>query len=368
MAARKKGNQNCYTKDDALPKVAVLMAAYNEETVLREKIESLLAQTYPGELIDIYVGSDNSSDDTNAILREYEAKGALKAVLFNERQGKPNIINQLVAKVREQEGEKKASIFLMTDASVMLEPAVLFHLVKHFKNPDIGLVDAQMNYSGMREEGISYSENTYLGSEVQLKHNESRLWAKMIGPFGGCFAIREKLYKAVPGNYLVDDFFLAMQVLVSGYSVINELAAKCYEPVSHEASEEYRRKKRISAGNFQNLFHFKQTLNPFSKLGFSFISHKVIRWLGPFIMLILFISSLALAWSGSQFFLAVVGLQLLWYLGVPMIDWILRKLGVHLMAARNITYFNLMNWALMMGFFKFIVGIRSSVWTPTKRS
>lgn len=366
LSRGKKDNEQVHSRNDALPRVAVLMAAYNEELVLAEKIESLLAQDYPMDLVDIFIGSDNSTDGTNAILQRYHDGGKLQAILFAERQGKPNIINQLVAKVRD--AQREAQVYLMTDASVILEPDVLFQLARHFKNPKVGLVDAQMNYSGMKKEGISYSENTYLSSEVRLKHNESKLWGKMIGPFGGCFALRAELYKDVPSNFLVDDFYLAMQVLEEGYLAINELSASCHEPVSHESSEEFRRKRRISTGNFQNLFHFKHLLNPFSSLGFSFISHKVLRWLGPFIMIALFICSALLAGKGSLFFGAIVVLQLAWYVGIPLVDVLLTKLNIHLRPTRNIAYFNLMNWALLMGFFRFLGGVKSSVWTPTKRT
>lgn len=369
MARGKKLNNQHYTSEDDWPLVSVLMAAYNEEAVLKDKLDTLYNQDYPIQKIKIYIGSDNSSDSTNQILEDYAAQYSnLHATYFTSRQGKPKIINQLVKQVHNDLPDQSDHVFLMTDASVMLRSDTLSKLVRHFKNEEVGLVDAHMTYTGMRPEGISTSENTYLNSEVTLKQNESKIWEKMIGPFGGCFAMRSELYTEVPSNYLVDDFYLAMKVLSQGYKAINDLEAVCDEPVSHKIEEEFKRKKRISTGNFQNLFHFRGLLNPFSTLGFSYLSHKVLRWIGPLLMLVIALSSLLLAIKGSAFFIAVTVGQLIWYIVIPIGDRIFRALGIQLSALRNVSYFNVMNWALLRGFFSFLSGVKSSIWEPTKRA
>jgi len=149
---------------------------------------------------------------------------------------------------------------------------------------------------------------------------------------------------------------------------IRTLEAVCDEPVSHKIEEEFKRKKRISTGNFQNLFHFRGLLNPFSTLGFSYLSHKVLRWIGPLLMLVIALSSLLLAIKGSAFFIAVTVGQLIWYIVIPIGDRIFRALGIQLSALRNVSYFNVMNWALLRGFFSFLSGVKSSIWEPTKRA
>jgi len=158
-----------------------------------------------------------------------------------------------------------------------------------------------------------------------------------------------------------------MKVLEQNKMVINDLSAKAYEQVSHASSEEYRRKKRISTGNFQNLYQFKGLLNPFTSLGFAFISHKVIRWMGPFLMLAIGLSSMGLAVGGSQVFGLLVLGQALWYVAVPLLDVLLKKVNVHLSLLRNISYFNRMNLALGVGFVDFLRGVKSNIWEPTKR-
>ncbi len=369
LAKDKTLNSLHFENEAEWPMVSILMAAYNEELVLKEKLESLLNLDYPQDRLRIYIGSDNSSDRTNEILKAYESRVEhLSIVCFDQRQGKIRIINQLSDLAAEHTPSTGNHIFLMTDASVMLRKDVAKKLVRHFKNKEIGMVDAHMTYTGMQEDGISKSENTYLGSEVMLKQSESRLWGKMIGPFGGCFAMRSNLFTKVPENFLVDDFYIAMKTLEQGYLAINDLEAVCAEQVSHAVEEEYRRKKRISTGNFQNLWTFKHQLNPFSSLGFAFISHKVIRWLGPFLMTGTFLSSGYLAWAGDRFFTIVTALQVVWYLGVPLLDKLLSLLKVNRTLTKHITYFNKMNLALLHGFFAFISGVNSSIWEPTKRS
>ena len=364
LAKGKSLNENKYLTDGDLPAVAVLMAAHNEEAVIGAKMQTLLQQDYPLAKLHIYVGSDNSSDKTNKILTDLSQNHPnIHFIAFAERQGKPSIINHL-AKLA---GRGEALIYLCTDASVLLRTNTITRLVQHFSNPEIGLVDAHMTYTGTKAAGISESEDQYLNGELRLKHNESKAWGKMIGPFGGCFAMRSLLFQPVPKHFLVDDFHLAMLVLEQEKLVINELSAICEEPVSHEITEEFKRKQRISAGNFQNLFRFRKALNPFSKLGFAFISHKALRWLGPFMMIIIFLCSLRLAVLGSLFFMVVTMLQFVWYIFVPLLDFIFEKMNLHLKPLRNIAYFNMMNWALLSGFFRYLRGIESGIWTPTKR-
>jgi len=361
-------NQIHFTESEEWPEVVVLMAAYNEELLLARKLDSLLAQDYPTDKLTIYIGSDASTDRTDTILTSYaEAHRHLHFVPFSTRTGKPGIINALVEKAaKEMTGEVR--LFLMTDASVMLEESVTRLLARHFKNPEIGMVDAHMRYVGVQSKGISRSENTYLSGEVQLKNNESIAWGRMIGPFGGCFMMRADLFTPVPSNFLVDDFYLAMKVLEQKKLVINDLEAKCDEPVTHQLKDEFLRKKRISAGNFQNLYAFKHLTNPFNLTGFAFLSHKVLRWKGPFYMIIIFVCASVLALQGSTIGLLLFMAQLIWYILIPLIDWLLSLAGVHLRIIRHIRYFNLMNAALLTGFVKFVSGVSTNVWQPTSRN
>ena len=370
LGRKKKPNQLFFKPEDDLPFVSVVMAVYNEDKVIRTKLETLLGQRYPMERMAFFIGSDCSSDQTNAIITEIvKDKTNFYFFPYRERRGKPGVINQLASEALRRRAAGREHVFLITDASVFLEEETLYHLVKHFKNPEITIVDAHMKHQGMRSEGISQPENEYISKELMVKYYEGVIWGKMIGPFGGCFALRSDFFFPIPKVYLVDDFFIAMRVFEQGGKAINDLNAVCYETVSHEIREEYRRKARISAGNFQNLFTFVHLWWPPYKIpNFAFFSHKVLRWLGPFFLLGILLTLIPLAISGNLFHQVLFFLMVGGVLGIPLLDLILRKWGINFLLFRGIRYFLWMNIALMEGFIKYLKGIKTNVWEPPKRN
>lgn len=370
LARNKKDNEDTYTRDDELPYVSILMSIYNEERVIREKLDSLLSLDYPKDKLVIFAGSDCSSDGSNEILEDYASRfPQLTFFPFTERNGKPGVINKLADAARENHPSMDDHVFLITDANVILTPVVLKKLCRHYKNEAITIVDANMVHVGMKAEGISQSEDYYISSEVTLKNMESRLWGKMAGPFGGCYAIRASWFCEVPSNFLVDDYYIAMRVFEKGGNIINDLEAVCYEAVSHELKEEYRRKARISAGNFQNLVTFPHLWWPPYKLpGFVLFSHKVMRWFGPFFIILMILTSgiLAILNVGMYkliFFAIILGIP-----AVILLDKILNKIGLNIFLLRSVRYFLLMNAALFKGFINFLKGIKHNAWEPPKRN
>ncbi len=371
LSKNKKTNQIIHQEENELPNVSVLMSLFNEEKIIEEKIKSFFLQKYPKNKIDFYIGSDNSSDNTNSIVSDFVNKNKLSNfhfIPFLNRQGKPGVINQLAEKAIIKNKKGSEHIFVITDASVILSQSTIFHLAKHFKNEKIGLVDSNMMHTGMKKEGISKSEDIYISREVQLKHQESIISGKMMGPFGGCYALRSDLFIPVPENYLVDDFFLAMNVLDQGKNAINELEAICKESVSHHIKEEYRRKSRISAGNFQNLSTYKHLLLP-SKgyIAFNFLSHKALRWLGPFFILFSFTANVILSLDGNLFYIILLVFQVVLIMIIPIFDLILQSFNINIGLFRSIRYFFMMNIALLQGFINYLKGIKSNVWQPTQR-
>lgn len=184
-----------------------------------------------------------------------------------------------------------------------------------------------------------------------------------MGAEGGCYAIRNKLFKKVPANFIVDDFYITLQLLQRGHRALFEENAVCFEDVPPDEKGEYRRKVRISAGNFQNLFFFKRLLlKPFSPLGFAFWSHKVLRWSSPFFLLLALFSSAILSFN-SKVFALFTALQLVLML-LPVYN---RQFPLKNELLKFISHFYLMNLALLAGFVQFTKGISSSVWQPVKR-
>ena len=360
FARNKKGNTKIFKIEDEIPFVSILIAAHNEETVIRDKILSIVNSSFPETKIEVLVGSDCSTDKTNTIIEQLIKEYAcISIVKFENRTGKIGVINSLIEKA-------KYDLVLLTDANVMFDKQSIFELVKHFKNEEIGLVDSKMINIGIKKDGISLQEKTYISTEVSSKNAESLLWGTMMGPFGGCFALRKKLWEKIPSHFLVDDFFINMLVLQKGFKSINEPNAIVFEDVSNDLSDEFRRKIRISSGNFQNLFHYKHLLFDFSWIAFSFFSHKVLRWLTPFFILSM-ISILPFMIENHRFyFYFLVGI--IFCFSLVTIDFLLKSLKINIKHLRFLTHFTLMNVALFIGFLNYIKGVKSSIWEPTRRN
>jgi cellulose synthase/poly-beta-1,6-N-acetylglucosamine synthase-like glycosyltransferase len=361
LAAGKKPNSLLYDETE-LPFVSVIIAAFNEESVIAEKLLSVIKSNYPKEKFEILVGSDASADQTiplvHSLSKDYEQ---ISYFDFTERRGKPSVVNDLVSK-------SKGKILVLTDANVFFSPDTLFYLARHFKNSEIGLVDTHMVNMGLRKEGISFQEKAYISREVKIKYMESLAWGTMMGPFGGCYAIRRDDYSDVPPHSLVDDFYINMKVLEKGKKAVNELESIVYEDVSNSLRDEFRRKIRIATGNFQNLRRFGHLLwPPWKGTGFAFLSHKVLRWFGPIFLLLAIITNIPLALQHDFYKLTLAG-QLFLMFGIPFLDWVLKKMNVHIAVLRLILHFYSMNLALLIGMFRYLKGVKTGVWKPTPRN
>lgn len=360
LAKNKSQNDIVYDLNDDLPDVSILLAVYNEELVIDEKIISTFKTNYPVDKIKLIIGSDASTDRTNEIIKSYQHKYNIELVEFEGRTGKIKIINKLSEIAN-------ASVLILTDANVFFKEDTIFQLVKHYKNESIAQVGGNIINVQYKKDGISFQEKSYLSRENLIKYQEGILWGCMIGTFGGCYSIRANAFEKVPNNFLVDDFYISMHVLESGKKSINELNAVCVEDVSNKLEEEFRRKLRISAGNFQNLARFKHLLwPPFNAIAFSFLSHKVIRWTGPVLLIIILISTSILALDSNYYRLLLL-IELIIY-STPIIDRILKSISIHIKYLRFANYFIMMNLALLKGMVWYINGIKTSVWEPTQRN
>lgn len=360
LSRNKKQNENCYQLNDDLPTVAILLAVFNEEQVIEEKIRSTFDTKYPIDKIKFFIGSDSSTDNTNEIVQRFAEKYPIHLEIFPGRTGKSGIINRL-AEIASEE------VYILTDANVFFNADTIYQLVKHYKNQEIAQVGGNILNPVFKSDGISFQEKSYLTRENNIKFQEGLIWGAMIGAFGGCYSIRGSYYMPVPQNFLMDDFYISMSVLENKKKAINELDAHCFEDVSNKIEEEFRRKVRISAGNFQNLNRYKGLLwPPFTGIAFCFLSHKVIRWYGPILLLLAFLCSLVLCFF-SNYYSFFVLLQILLF-SSPILDKALKSVGIHIKLLRFATHFVLMNVALLKGLIWYIQGVESNVWKPTQRN
>lgn len=343
------------------PSVTVVFSAYNEEKVIRRKLESLLASDYPAHRLFVLIGSDCSTDATNGIIREYAAlHPGIRLVEKNERSGKLRIINELVDLT-------ETDYLIFTDANVFFEPHTVKALVYNLLCKDAAMVCGNIRKFSPRSEGISDQEIHYMNFENQLKFHESQVYQFVVGVEGGCYAIKKTHFVKVPDGFLMDDFFITLHVIANKGKVLFEPAALCDEDVNDAPMIEFRRKVRISLGNFRNLNYYQHLLFPLHKgFGFAFFSHKVLRWLTPFALIVSFFMSVCIAFYLHWFVIVALSFSMLILL--PLLTIYLEKIKVKLPLVNAIGHFLLMNAALLAGFFRYISSGNESAWEPPKRN
>jgi cellulose synthase/poly-beta-1,6-N-acetylglucosamine synthase-like glycosyltransferase len=320
----------------------------------------LFNSDYPADKLEIIVGSDASDDMTDELLSGLKKiYNDLKIKIYDVRTGKPAVINNLA---HDANGE----ILIITDANVIPGENAIRLLVRNFADKKVGLADSRLINTGLKKDGISFPGVAYISFETRLKHIEGRLWGTMMGPFGGFYAIRKESYHPSSGNTLADDFRICMNVLRKGEQAISDTSAVVYEDISNNLRDEFIRKVRISAGNFQNLRYFSALLiKPFSFFSFCFISHKVLRWLTPFFWFVIIFTNILLL--KSSFFYPLFFLLQVIFLILPPFDMFLKRINVNLVPLRFFTHLYFMNIALFVGFVRYLQGIESGAWAPTKR-
>lgn len=344
------------TNENYRPMVSILVPAHNEEDVIRHKIENSLNQDYPSDLLEVMVCSDCSTDKTIEIAKSFGDKVTLYD--YRERGGKTGILNRSIPKA-------KGEIVLLTDANTMIDPRAVSTFVKHYASEKVGAVAGHVNLIIPGNDKNLKKEITYRKFESDLKHKESLLGAT-IGCYGGFYSIRKDLYIPLPDNaYSNDDLLTPMSIINRGYKVhfIREALAKEESGRSNEV--EFNRRIRIGAGNYQSFFLLAKSLNVFNIIPFFlFFSHKILRWFSPFILLGIFLSSLCLYnITPYNYFLYA---QLLGYF-MAFIGFIFAKFKITLPILSAITHFSYMNVALLLGFIRYMKGIKSAAWESPER-
>jgi cellulose synthase/poly-beta-1,6-N-acetylglucosamine synthase-like glycosyltransferase len=338
------------------PTVAVLIPAYNEERVIGAKIENALALDYPPHKLAVLIGSDGSKDRTNEIVRSV-ADERLKLIELPGRSGKTGVLNRLVA-------ETDADIIVFSDANVMIEPAALRLLLRHFADPRVGVAGGGKYILIPAGAESVHGEALYGNYENTIRALESDVGG-MSGVLGSLMAMRRSLYHPfVPGS-TNDDTVPSIWATLAGFRNVYDPAAKAYEESGRTVKEEFRRRIRIGAGNFQTLFRYPGALHPRCGIcAYTYFSHKVLRWIFPFLMLgALLFNALLLQYPFYRFAFTV---QIVGY-GATLLGFLLDRIRLRLPLITALYHFVALNVALLVGFFTYLRGITTSAWEPTAR-
>jgi cellulose synthase/poly-beta-1,6-N-acetylglucosamine synthase-like glycosyltransferase len=344
-----------------LPFVSIIISAYNEERVIISRIENIAIQNYDFNRLEVIIGSDCSSDNTNEILYSLSEKYSwLSVYTFDERRGKAAVLNDLVKKAN-------GSIIIFSDANTEFERNAVHNLVKEFTGPNIGGVSGKLELV----EPLTYFEKSsqekkYWEYEIHIKKLEGKI-GLLIGANGGIFAIRKELFETIPINMAVtDDLFITLSVLKRRYKFLYTFNASAKENTANDLKTEFKRKIRFAATNFQTLGFFRDLL--FSKnviLSFSLWSHKVIRWITPFILILILIINLVL-FNHNDIYQFTLYFQLVIYI-IAFVGYLASRINLRIPIASIIFYFIYSNLAIIIGFYRYMNGSHSGIWKPTSR-
>jgi len=337
------------------PSVSLLIAAYNEEDVIEERVRNALAMDYPRDRLEIVIALDGCDDRTSAIVRRYEGEG-VRLLDYTQRRGKSAVLN---AAFNELEGE----IVMLSDANTEIDPQAARRLVRWFRHSLVGVVCGRLVLTDPRT-GRNV-DSLYWKYETFLKRCEGRLGA-LLGANGAIYAIRKDRFLPIPNHTIIDDFVIPLLAkLRSGCSIIYDPSAVAREETPASVRSEFRRRTRIGAGGFQSIGMLWRLLDPRQGwVALSFLSHKVLRWLCPFFMIGALVSNLFLL--DIPFYRLVLMSQLGFYL-VSVLAASLPSSIKLLKPLRLATMFTSMNLALFVGFWRWLSGRQNGVWIRTSR-
>jgi len=345
--------------DQEFPSLTLIIAAYNEASIIEEKIRNTLNLSYPKEKLQLLFITDGSSDSTPELISKYSE---IKLMHTPARSGKIQAIHRAMHEVHSE-------VVVYTDANTFLNKEALLLIARHYADPTIGAVSGEKRVMQDELSDATAGEGFYWKYESTLKKWDSELYS-VVGAAGELFSVRRSLYKPVESDTILDDFMISMLIAQQGYRIVYEPTAYASESSSDNIHEELKRKVRIAAGGIQSILRLKKLLNPFAfpMLSFQYISHRVLRWtITPFLLILALILNVAIvAISGGLFYILILIAQVTFYL-LAFSGWMLEKRKIKVKALFVPYYFCIMNYAVLAGINRYIKGSQSSVWEKAKR-
>lgn len=338
------------------PFVTVLITAYNEEKVIRSKLENTLKINYPKEKLEILVASDGSTDKTDEIIKEFSGRG-VKLFRQEGRMGKTFTQNKAVEKAT---GE----VILFSDATTVYEPNILREMLPNFADETVGCVAGRLIYVDSSSSSVGKGAKSYWNYETFLKQNESRA-CSLIGASGCLYAVRKSAYQPMYEE-ACSDFLICTIVYRQGLRSVYEPNAVCREETNRRADKELKMRVRVIRQTYTDLWRNRDMFNPL-KSGFyavELFSHKVLRYAVPLFLFLIFVSSAFLG-AFSGIFLLIFALQVIFYL-TALVGLMLEKNGVKLAIFAMPLYFALANLASVIAFYKVLSGEKYARWEPIR--
>jgi cellulose synthase/poly-beta-1,6-N-acetylglucosamine synthase-like glycosyltransferase len=349
-----------YKREEDLPGVAHIIAAYNEEDFIEKKIANALAIDYPRHLSRIIIVADGSSDRTTELVKKY---GEVELLFEPTRKGKVAAMNRAV------ELTKDVDILIFSDANTLLNKESFRYIIDHYKDPRVGGVSGEkkvISDGQVPGEG----EGLYWKYESVLKKLDSDYYS-VVGAAGELFSVRRELFEKVPENIVLDDFYISLNICRRGLMVRYEPRAFAMETPSFSLKDEKKRKVRISAGAFQSMVIMKDLLDitRYGRLAFQYVSHRVLRWaVCPFALpMILLLNITIVIGQGGVLYAVLLAAQVLFYT-FALLGWLFSDSPKGRFKIFYVPYyFVFMNVSVWGGLLRYLNGAQSAMWEKARR-
>lgn len=342
-------------KKNIEPKVTFLITAYNEEKDIARKLENTLSLDYPREKLELLVASDGSTDRTDEIVRSFAGRG-VKLLRVEGRVGKTQTQNRAVEAAT---GE----VIIFSDATTRYDGQAIRKIVQNYADGSVGAVSGRYEYYNPTGAAIGTGNILFWKYENFIKRCQTSI--KTISGCCGCiYSVRRALYVPLPPD-IISDLVEPLKILEKGYRIVFEPEAVAFEETTEKASEEFYMRIRVITRGMRGLLYMKSLFNPFRYgfVSFQLFSHKLLRWLMPVFMILLFASNLFL--TGAVFYDVFLALQILFYLSVAL-AWAGEKANIKYKFLSIPLYFFTVNAASLISMYKTFKGYKAVTW-ETKR-
>lgn len=342
------------------PAVALVIAAFNEEDYIEDKIANTLNLDYPANKLAVYFITDGSTDKTPLIIQK---QPRFRLLHQPERNGKAAAMNRAMQFVTEP-------YVVFCDANTALNRECIREMVKFYADPAVGAVAGEKKiYQPVNSKAAAAGEGLYWKYESFLKKQDAEFYS-VVGAAGELFSLQTALYQPVEEGVLIEDFVLSMRIAQSGYLVKYAPGAYALEAGSASIKDEQKRKIRISAGGFQAMYMLRSLLNIFKygRLSFQYISHRVLRWsVTPLCLVLLLPLNVALSVLRAGHLYDLILLMQLFFYFSGLLGWFYANRNIKVKALYVPYYFLFMNISVFWGFKRYLKGQQSVLWEKAAR-
>ncbi|MDW3195144.1 MAG: glycosyltransferase family 2 protein [Cytophagales bacterium] len=340
-----------------LPTMTFVVAAYNEASCIREKIENTLQLDYDWDKLQLVVVADGSNDHTPEIVRQYPG-----VTLYHqpERQGKVAAINRVMPFLDSE-------VIVLSDANTLLNTEALEEMGQVFLNEKVGAVSGEKVVISDGSDDATASEGLYWKYESAIKKWDSEL-NTMVGCAGELMSFRKSLYQPIEEDTYIEDFVMSMRIAADGHKVAYCPQAKAHELPSASIGDEMKRKVRIAAGGLQAIWRLRGLLNPFryGLLTYQYVGHRVLRWtLTPLSLPFIFMLNVALM-ENSWIYGSLLYTQIAFY-GIALLGSYFKQKKLTIKGLFVPYYFTMMNYAVFLGFMRLLKGRQQVTWEKAER-